>query len=58
MASSTKQTEYRRKQRKQKAGRARKRQEQLKGTTPRFEIHSADAVKNAPKEQLPPSARD
>jgi hypothetical protein len=47
MASSTKITEYKRKQRHKRAGRARKAENRNKGTTPAFPIHTDDAVANA-----------
>ncbi|MEZ4316037.1 MAG: hypothetical protein R3F61_00965 [Myxococcota bacterium] len=57
MATLTKITKFRRKLRRKKMGKERKAAEQSKGTTPVFEIHSADAVKNAPKDQLKPEQR-
>lgn len=53
MASNTKQTEYRRKLRHKKAGKARKRQDAIHGTTPPFAIHTEASHENAPPEQLP-----
>jgi hypothetical protein len=52
MATLTKITKFRRKLRRAKMGVARKARVQRDGTTPSFEIHSAEAVKNAPKDQL------
>ncbi len=48
MASNTKQTKYRRKLRKEKAGRERKRAVRINGTTPVFPIHTPEADANAP----------
>ena len=55
MASNTKQTKFRRKLRRAKAGKDRKRIAENKGTTPPFAIHTEASHANAPKEQLPPS---
>ena len=49
MASNTKETRFKRKLRKKNAGRARKYALEYHGTTPKFEVHSADAVANAAK---------
>ena len=57
MATLTKITKFRRKLRRKKMGKDRKRAAVHNGTTPAFEIHSADAVKNAPKDQLRPEDR-
>ncbi|MCB9675993.1 MAG: hypothetical protein H6737_12795 [Alphaproteobacteria bacterium] len=57
MATLTKITKFRRKLRRKKMGRDRKAAAEANGTTPAFEIHSADAVKNAPKDQLKPEHR-
>ena len=48
MPSNTAVTEYRRKIRKQNAGRARRHALENKGTTPSFPIHTADSDNNAP----------
>ncbi len=53
MASNTKQTKFRRKLRRAKAGKDRKRAEQNQGTTPPFAIHTEASHAQAPKEQLP-----
>ena len=53
MASNTKQTEFRRKQRAKKAGKDRKKAEANHGSTPAFAIHTDEAHKNAPAAQLP-----
>ncbi len=50
MASKTQKTEYRRKLRNAKAGKDRKRQQALHGTTPPFAIHTPEADANAPEE--------
>ena len=57
MATLTKITKFRRKLRRKKMGRDRKAAANHKGTTPAVEIHSEDAIKNAPKEQLKPEQR-
>jgi hypothetical protein len=57
MASYTKTTSFRRKLRQSNMGKARKAKLALHGSTPRFEIHSAAAVANAPIAQLRPSDR-
>ena len=49
MASNTKETRFKRKLRKKNAGRARKNALENPGTTPKFDVHSADAVENATK---------
>ena len=48
MASKTQTTEYRRKIRRQNAGKARKHALENKGTTPVFPIHTPEADANAP----------
>lgn len=48
MASKTQQTEYRRKIRRDNAGRARKRALENKGTTPSFPVHTPEADTAAP----------
>lgn len=48
MASRTQVTQYRRKIRKDNAGRARKRALENKGTTPAFPVHTPEADANAP----------
>lgn len=53
MATLTKITKFRRALRKNKMGRARKNALENQGTTPAFAIHTEDAHKNAPKDQLP-----
>ncbi len=53
MASKTEQTEFRRALRHSRAGKARKRQLQNKGTTPAFPIHTPEADANAPHEARP-----
>jgi hypothetical protein len=50
MASNTQQTRFRRKLRKNKAGRKRKNALNNHGTTPVFPIHTAEADANAPAE--------
>ena len=50
MASNTKQTRFRRNLRNKKAGRDRKRQLVIKGTTPVFPVHTPEADANAPAE--------
>jgi hypothetical protein len=57
MSSLSKQTKFRRKLRRKKAGKDRKRQERIKGTTPAFPVHTEEAWKDAPKDQLPPDKR-
>jgi len=57
MASLSKQTKFRRKIRKKKAGKERKRLERAEGTTPAFPVHTEEAWKSAPEEQLPPEER-
>ncbi len=57
MATLTKITKFRRKLRRAKMGRDRKHAEANHGTTPKFEVHSPDAIKNAPKDQLKPEHR-
>ena len=57
MATLTKITKFRRKLRRAKMGRARKAATEQQGSTPAFEVHSADAIKNAPKDQLKPEDR-
>ncbi|MCA9571646.1 MAG: hypothetical protein KC656_27595 [Myxococcales bacterium] len=52
MATLTKITKFRRKLRRKKMGRDRKAAAEANGTTPAFDIHSPEAVANAPKEQL------
>ncbi len=47
MASSTAQTTYRRKLRVQNMGRKARNRRQTHGTTPKFPVHSAEAVANA-----------
>lgn len=53
MASNTQKTEFRREARHSKAGRARKRQLEHKGTTPAFPVHTPEADANAPAEAKP-----
>ena len=53
MATLTKITKFRRALRRAKMGRERKAQVVQNGSTPSFPIHTADAHKNAPKDQLP-----
>ena len=48
MATLTKITMYRRKLRNDKAGKARKTQARIHGTTPKFPIHTPEADANAP----------
>jgi hypothetical protein len=48
MASNTKFTKFRRKIRRAKAGRKAKNARENHGTTPKFEVHSEAADKNAP----------
>jgi len=48
MASNTKQTKYRRKLRRAKAGRKAKNFRANHGTTPAFDIHTPEADANAP----------
>ena len=50
MASNTKFTKFRRKLRQAKAGRKAKNLRETKGTTPKFQIHSEAADKNAPNQ--------
>lgn len=50
MSSSTSQTEYRRKIRRDNAGRARKNALQNHGTTPAFPVHTPEADANAPNQ--------
>ncbi|MBW1877392.1 MAG: hypothetical protein JRI25_01895 [Deltaproteobacteria bacterium] len=57
MSSNSKQTKFRRAIRHKKAGKDRKRLERTKGTTPEFPVHTEEAWKNAPKDQLPPDKR-
>lgn len=57
MASKTAQTEFRRALRRKNAGSARKAQARNKGTTPAFAVHTPEADKNAPKDQLSPANR-
>lgn len=52
MATLTKITKFRRKLRRAKMGVARKARIVRDGTTKKFQVHSADAVANAPKDQL------
>ena len=56
MGSLTKTTRFRRKLRAKKAGKARKAALNNHGTTPKFAVHSPEAVANAPEAQLPPKA--
>jgi|JI10StandDraft_1071094.scaffolds.fasta_scaffold1410682_2 hypothetical protein len=58
MASKTATTWARREIRRDNAGRARKAQLRIKGTTPKFPIHTAEADANAPAEQLSPATRE
>ena len=55
MASLTKTTKFKRKLRKQRAGRKAKNYRANHGTTPAFAVHSAEAVANAPAAQLKPA---
>lgn len=57
MASLTQTTRYKRKLRRRRAGRKAKNARANHGTTPAFEVHSADAVANAPLAQLSPAQR-
>lgn len=50
MASNAKQTKFRRKLRRAKAGRAAKNHREKYGTTPVFPIHTPEADANAPQE--------
>jgi hypothetical protein len=50
MASNTKQTSFRRKQRALKAGRKAKNARENNGTTPKFPIHTPEADANAPQQ--------
>lgn len=52
MATLTKITEFRRKLRAKRAGRARKAHVRIHGTTPPFQIHTPEADANAPEAQL------
>ncbi len=58
MASYTKTTRFKRKLRHKKMGTDRKSLLRSQGTTPAFEVHSADAVANAPLDQLSPAQRE
>ena len=49
MASNTKQTRFRRKLRRKRAGTDRKAALRIHGSTPAFEVHTPDAVENAKK---------
>lgn len=57
MASLTQTTRYKRKLRRKNAGRKAKNHRANHGTTPAFAVHSADAIANAPVEQLRPEDR-
>jgi len=57
MASLTQTTRFKRKLRRKKAGRKAKNYRAKHGTTPAFDIHSPDAVANAPLAQLTPEQR-
>ncbi len=48
MASNTQETEYKRKTRRQNAGKARKHALENKGTTRSFPVHTPEADANAP----------
>lgn len=52
MASNTKQTKFRRKLRRAKAGKERKRALKNHGSTPAFTVHTPEAIANAPADQL------
>ena len=54
MATLTKITKFRRKLRKANAGKDRKRQARLHGTTPAFAIHTPEVDANAPAAQVSP----
>lgn len=53
MASNTKTTEYRRHIRNKNAGRKRKNQLAINGSTPAFPVHTPEADANAPQEAKP-----
>ncbi len=53
MASNTKILKFRRALRKKKAGRNAKTQRELHGSTPKFDIHTPEADKNAPNQARP-----
>lgn len=55
MASNTKTTRFKRQLRAKNAGVARKARLRIDGTTPKFAVHSPEAIANAPKEQLAPT---
>jgi hypothetical protein len=55
MASNTQQTRYRRKLRDKKMGTKAKAARRIKGTTPVFPVHTAEADANAPHEAKPTS---
>ncbi|TVQ92993.1 MAG: hypothetical protein EA397_05750 [Deltaproteobacteria bacterium] len=57
MASLTQTTRYKRKLRRKRAGADAKRARQNQGTTPPFQVHSSEAVANAPAAQLSPEQR-
>lgn len=57
MASATKKTWFRRELRRKKAGAARKAHNRNHGTTPAFDLRSAEAVANAPLDQLTEAER-
>ncbi len=57
MASATKVTWKKREQRRKNAGRDRKAQLRIHGTTPKFAVHTAASDANAPAEQLSPEVR-
>ena len=58
MASNTKITRFKRAQRAKKAGKARKAHARNHGTTPKFAVHSPEAIANAPAAQLSPAVRE
>jgi hypothetical protein len=53
MASNTTETRFKRNLRRKKMGKARKTKLQNQGTTPRFDIHTPEADKNAPDQVSP-----
>lgn len=57
MASATKTTWVKRDIRRKNAGKARKAALRVKGTTPKFAVHTAAADANAPAAQLSPEIR-
>ena len=53
MASNTKVTKFRRALRQKKAGRHAKHQREKLGSTPKFDVHTPEADKNAPNQAKP-----